>query len=453
MSAATPVAPGGLLSSSTPSAIAWVPSAYFAEGVPYAIATWAAGTMLKDLGHSDGDITVATAFIGLAWSLKPLWAAFVDRYKTKKFFVISMQIVMTGLLAAMGLALGVPDYLPLVIAALWLLAFASATQDICIDGIYITSLDDKRQSAWMGVQGVAWVLGRIFATMAVVWLAGRLERAGFAHSAAWTYALCASAGAMGALAAYHHIVLPTGSIPRGASDGDRAPGGGSTRVVVGVSAGIVLAAVLGHFFSPTLGLVVGGGAAASILVGWRDHVPPFLALVRKKAIWGMLAFVLLYRTGEGFLLQEAPLFLQSALDKGGVGLGLEQKSLVDGLSTIASLGGGLLGGAVAARVLVRLRRQHALHDAADRPRPLPHDALRVRDGLHAARADSHASRERKARRLDGLPELLRLRHGRVDPEHHRGLESAVSAERRAVGNSNPYVALAVAISDCAQKRW
>ncbi|MGH7435834.1 MAG: MFS transporter, partial [Polyangiaceae bacterium] len=334
-------------------AIAWVPSAYFAEGVPYAIATWAAGTMLKDLGHSDGDITVATAFIGLAWSLKPLWAAFLDMYRTKKFFVIAMQLVMTVLLGAMALSLGVPDYLPIVIAVLWLIAFASATQDICIDGIYITSLDEKRQSAWMGVQGVAWVLGRIFATMTVVWLAGRFERAGFARTTAWTYALAASAAVMGALALYHHLVLPTGSMARRPSESERAPAGGAARVVTGVSIGVVLAAVLGHFFTPTLGLLIGGGSAASIVVGWRDHVPPFLALIRKKSIWGMLVFVLLYRTGEGFLLQEAPLFLQSALDKGGVGLSLEQKSFVDGLSTIASLGGGLLGGAVAAKYGLR----------------------------------------------------------------------------------------------------
>jgi PAT family beta-lactamase induction signal transducer AmpG len=341
------------VASSARPAIAWVPSAYFAEGVPYAIATWAAGTMLKDLGHSDGDITVATAFIGLAWSLKPLWAAFLDMYRTKKFFVISMQLVMTVLLVAMAFSLGAADYMPIVIALLWFVAFASATQDICIDGIYITSLDEKRQSAWMGVQGVAWVLGRIFATMAVVWLAGRFEHAGVARTTAWSYALGASAAVMGALAIYHRIVLPTGSMARGANEADRAPPGGAMRIVVGVSVGVVLAAVLGHFFTPTLGVLVGGGSAVSIVVGWRDHVPPFLALVRKKAIWGMLLFVLLYRTGEGFLLQEAPLFLQSALDKGGIGMSLEQKSFVDGLSTIASLGGGLLGGAVAAKYGLR----------------------------------------------------------------------------------------------------
>ena len=432
-------------------AIAWVPSAYFAEGLPYAIATWAAGTMLKDLGHSDGDITVATAFIGLAWSLKPLWAAFLDMYRTKKFFVITMQLVMTVLLGAMALSLGAPDYLPLVIAVLWLIAFASATQDICIDGIYITSLDEKRQSAWMGVQGVAWVLGRIFATMTVVWLAGRFERAGLARTTAWTYALGASAAVMGALALYHHVVLPTGSTPSGAREEDRAHRRKwAARVITGVSVGVVLAAILGHFFTPTLGLLIGGGSAVSVVVGWRDHVPPFLALVRKKAIWGMLLFVLLYRTGEGFLLQEAPLFLQSALDKGGLGLGLEQKSVMSGPSTIAEprrrparrrgrrevrpapravrarpeheraapllrdpQPGGVTDRAPRhghglrprehreVRLLVRLRRQHALHDAADRAGSLPDDPLRVCDGVHAARAHSHAGREREARGLDG----------------------------------------------------
>jgi PAT family beta-lactamase induction signal transducer AmpG len=332
----------------------WVPTAYFAEGVPYAIVTWAAGTMLKDLGHSDGEITVATAFVGLAWSLKPLWAAFLDMYRTKKFFVVSMEATMTVLLAAMALALRMPDSFTPIIAILWLLAFASATQDICVDGVYITSLDDKKQSAWMGVQGVAWMGGRIFATMTVVWLAGRLERAGFDKATAWTCAMGSSALVMGALAGYHQLVLPTGSIPRRASTtptGQAASAGPRAAVSAGV--GALLAAVLWYFFTPTIGILIGAGAAVSLGVGWREHVPPFLSLVQKRAIVGMLVFVLLYRTGEGFLLQEAPLFLQSAREAGGAGLGLEQKSLVDGLSTITSLGGGLLGGAVAARYGLR----------------------------------------------------------------------------------------------------
>src|SRR6478735_4175262 len=140
----------------------WVPSSYLAEGIPFAMVIWVAGTMLKDLGHGDGEITLATASIGIAWSLKPLWASFLDMWKTKKFFVLGTEYLMAVVLGLIALATQLPDYFHLVIAGLWVLAFASATQDICIDGVYITSLDKQRQAAFIGVQGMAWNVGRIF---------------------------------------------------------------------------------------------------------------------------------------------------------------------------------------------------------------------------------------------------------------------------------------------------
>src|SRR6185436_14869928 len=104
----------------------WVPSSYFAEGIPFAMVIWVAGTMFKDLGHSDGEITLATASIGIAWSLKPLWAAFLDMYRTKKFFVLATEFAMSALFAAMALALPLPGSFRIVMALLWVLAFFSA---------------------------------------------------------------------------------------------------------------------------------------------------------------------------------------------------------------------------------------------------------------------------------------------------------------------------------------
>ena len=280
----------------------WVPSAYFAEGIPFALVIWVAGTMLKDLGHGDGEITLATASIGIAWSLKPLWASFLDMWKTKKFFVLSMEALMAAILCLIALATQLPDYLHFVIAGLWVLAFASATQDICVDGVYITSLDPKRQAAFIGIQGMAWNVGRIFATAVIVWVAGALqEDRGMAPKAAWSYALAISAAMMALLAAYHGFVLPTGSLSRRPHD---------VREVVAT-------------FADTL----------------RDFF-------RKKRIWGMLLFVFLYRSGEGFLLIEAPLFLQAPLKAGGAALSLKEKGFIDGtVSSAISIIGGIAGGA------------------------------------------------------------------------------------------------------------
>ena len=277
-----------------------MPSSYFAEGVPFALVIWVAGTMFKDLGHSDAQITVATATVGLAWSLKPLWAAFLDMARTKKFFVLVSEIAIALLLVACALALGAASYFAVIIALLWAIAFASATQDICVDGIYVTSLDERRQAAWIGMQGTAWNAGRIFGTAAVVFVAGALQRRGTPAREAWSWALSCAAFVMAALALYHYFVLPTGSLRR-------------------------------H-----------PGNASEV---FREFAASVRAFFAKKAIWGMLAFVVLFRAGEGFLLVEAPLFLQADPAQGGLGLSLESKSLIDGtLSTAISIVAGLLGG-------------------------------------------------------------------------------------------------------------
>jgi PAT family beta-lactamase induction signal transducer AmpG len=284
----------------------WVPSAYLAEGIPFAIVIWVAGTMFKDLGHTDAEITMSTASIGLAWSLKPFWAAFLDMFKTKKFFVVATEYLMAALLLGIAVSLRLPSYFTAVIFGLWLLAFASATQDICVDGIYITSLDEKRQAAWIGVQGVAWNAGRFFGTALVVWVAGTLqEDYGLAAKPAWAYALIGSACVLAALAAYHTFALPQGSIARRPDN------------------------------------------VAEVVSTFIDTLRDFLA---KPQLWGMLLFVFLYRSGEGFLLVEAPLFLQAQLSDGGAALTLKEKGLIDGtIGTTVSILGGLTGGAFIAR--------------------------------------------------------------------------------------------------------
>jgi PAT family beta-lactamase induction signal transducer AmpG len=340
-------------------AVLWVPTSYFAEGVPFSMASWVAATMFKNLGHTDGEITVATAMIGFAWSLKPFWAAFLEAYKSKKFFVLAMEFALAALLAGIALALPIQNNFQIIIAILWAVAFASATQDICVDGIYITSLDKKGQAAWAGVQGVFWNAGRLFCTSFIVLVAGWASNHGYAMHTAWMYAVGVSAITMAALGVYHFFILPRGSIVK--RDLLRAEAVDSPMPIrAGISIGIGALLTCIIVFGPslmgkppanaTIGSIIGLGAAASIFIGWREHVPPFLDFFRKPAIWGMLLFVFLYRSGEGFLLQEAPLFLQSSVDQGGVGLTLTEKALIDGLvSTTVSLGAGLLGSAFAAK--------------------------------------------------------------------------------------------------------
>jgi len=142
----------------------WVPSLYLAMGIPYNVINGTAVRMYKSLGYSDSVITVAVGSIGIAWSLKPLWAAFLDMYRTKKFFVLAMEWLSGLLFAAIALALSGPGFFGTSIALLWVAAFASSTQDICADGVYLESLDKPAQARYAGLQGAFWVLGKVLAT-------------------------------------------------------------------------------------------------------------------------------------------------------------------------------------------------------------------------------------------------------------------------------------------------
>ena len=275
----------------------WVPSGYFAEGIPYVMITWVAATMFKDLGHSDTEITFWVGNITLMWSLKPLWAAFLDMFKTKKWIVLVMEFGMVSLLALVGFCLPMSCYFLISIAVLWMMAFASATQDICVDGIYITSLNKKEQAKYVGIQGVFWNLGRIFSMAFIVYVASHF---GEGERSSWTIAWCVAAAVMSALAGYHIFFLPRGSVV------DRPKSIKEARV--------------------------------TFVDAWIDFF-------RKPQIWGMLAFVFLFRSGEGLLLGVGHLFLQADSEVGGIGLSLAQKSIIDGtVSTVVSLAGGILGG-------------------------------------------------------------------------------------------------------------
>jgi len=277
--------------------------------------------MFKDLGHSDSEITLSTASVGIMWSLKPLYAGFLDMMKTKKFWVLCMEFAMAVLFGAVALSLALPNYFTVIILLLWLIAFASATQDICVDGVYITSLDKERQAAWIGWQGAFWNAGRIFATALVVGLAGWLQKSGNDPKTAWALALVVSVVTMSGLGIYHIFMLPTGSVPARPESG------------------------------------------AQVMRTFIDQITDFL---KKPQLAMMLVFVFLYRSGEGFLLVEAPLFMQAGLHKGGLGLCatanvtaecphmLADKAIIDGfVSTAVSLAAGIAGGAFASKFTLK----------------------------------------------------------------------------------------------------
>ncbi len=287
----------------------WVISNFIAMGIPFSMVIWVSTRLFKDLGHQDSDITVPIAAIGIVWSLKPFWAGFLDMFKTKKFFVLTTEFIIGVLFVLMGFALLLEHaYFGTIIAIMWVVAFASATQDICSDGIYISTLNKSQQAAYIGVQGMAWNLGRIIAVSGVVWLAGYFkDDMGMQARHAWMYSLIVSGALMGLFGLYHMAMLPTGSVPEEKKNQ-------TAKDIV-------------HDF----------------LVSASDFC-------NKRSLWGMLAFVFFYRSSEGLLLIEAPLFMQGCLEDGALQVGLKDMGIIDGsVSTIVSILGGLLGGAFIAR--------------------------------------------------------------------------------------------------------
>lgn len=287
--------------------ILWVPTLYLAMGIPFnVIMGGTAARMYKSLGYTDGQITVALGSIGVAWSLKPFWAAFLDMYRTKKFFVLTMELLLALIFCAIAFSLPAPGFFQVSIALFWVAAFASSTQDICADGVYLTALNKPSQAKLAGVQGTFWVLGKVLATGLLISTLDRMKVAnGWPEQKLWSSVMLVCGAAMVVLAAYHVFQLPSGSISHRPD---------SAKQVMG------------------------------------DFLETASTFFQKRAFWGMIAFVFLYRLGEGLILMEGQLFLQSSVAHGGLGLTAGQVSDIDAIyGTVAAIVGGLLGGWFAGR--------------------------------------------------------------------------------------------------------
>jgi len=279
----------------------WVPTLYLAMGIPFNVINGTASTMYKSLGLADGEITIALGSVIIAWSLKPLWAAFLDMYRTKKFFVLITEFLLGLLFIGVAMSLPLPGFFQVSIAILWVAAFASSTQDICADGIYLTALDKKTQANLAGVQGMFWNLGKVLATGLLISSLEKVAHAGgWSAQKMWMAVWMTAGAAMVLFTIYHLKFLPTGSIEHRPHSAKQV---------------------------------------------WDDFLGSATTFFHKRAFWGMIAFVFLYRLGEGLILTEGRLFLQSSVESGGLGLTAGQVADIDAVwGTLASITGGILGG-------------------------------------------------------------------------------------------------------------
>ncbi|HRR32086.1 MAG TPA: hypothetical protein P5557_12395 [Candidatus Sumerlaeia bacterium] len=156
----------------------WVPSAYFAEGIPYILAMTVSVIMYKKMGVSNKDIAYYTSWLYLPWVIKPLWSPIVDIFKTKRWWVYSMQLVLAIGMIAVALVLPLPNFFKISLVFLFLIAFSSATHDIACDGFYMLGLSKHQQAWFVGIRASFYRLAMIMGQGFLVIIAGWIE----AHS-------------------------------------------------------------------------------------------------------------------------------------------------------------------------------------------------------------------------------------------------------------------------------
>jgi PAT family beta-lactamase induction signal transducer AmpG len=277
----------------------WVPTLYFAEGVPFFAVALIAGILYKRLGLRNDVIAFYTSWLLLPWSLKPLWSPLIEMFKTKKFFVVFLELAGGLSLALVALCLPLPGYFGYTLALLAVVAFCSSTHDIAADGLYIASLSPKEQAAYTGWQGGFYNAARFFSQGGLIILAGFLElRLGVPR--AWMAIFAAMGLILVALSVYHAQVLPRGGVERRSEN------------------------------------------IRQMAATFREVVVSFL---KKPNIYLLLLFIVLYRAGEGQVVKIGPLFLVDKRAAGGLGLTTDQFGTIYGtFGTLAFVAGSILGG-------------------------------------------------------------------------------------------------------------
>ncbi|WP_295999808.1 MFS transporter [Rugamonas sp.] len=297
------------------SPLLWVPSGYFTMALTYMTLTSVTAIMFKNLGMGNAQAAEYASYLILAYTIKPLFAPFVEMYRTKKFFVLCAQLTIALGFAGVALAMTLPNYMAVLVFLFGVLSLIGATQDIASDGVYVTSLDTKAQSLYCGIQSLSWNIGPIVASGGLVYLSGWLHKNYFHHDAAvfgpewidaWRIIFFIVAGITLAMALWHLRVMPDGA------KADNAP--------------------------------------TSVADATHILVDSFLTFFQKRGVWTMIAFAFLFRLSIGLLEKIGPFFMVDPVAKGGLGLSNELLGIIYGTyGLIAVLLGSLLGGIFVAR--------------------------------------------------------------------------------------------------------
>ena len=300
----------------------WVPTLYFAQGIPYFIVNNISVMMFAKMGVPNGQMALFTSLLYLPWAIKPFWSPFVDIIKTKRWWTIMMQIVMSAAFVLLTLSMPHPDpemiasgQTPISMFTITLLlfaitAFASATHDIAADGFYMLALTQKNQAAFVGIRSTFYRLSSIFGQGVLVYIAGLIETNTGNIPMSWQITLLVTAVLFCGVTLYHTFFIPRPEV-------EKKPEGEKS-------------------------------SAKAIM---QEFGRTFVTYFTKPGLILAILFMLLYRLPEAFLIKMCTPFLVASREVGGLGLSTENVGLAYGTIGVLFLTiGGILGGLYASKV-------------------------------------------------------------------------------------------------------
>ena len=289
----------------------WVPTRYFAEGLPYVAVMTISLVLYKQLGLSNAEITFYTSWLYLPWVIKPLWSPFIDVVKTKRWWITGMQLLIGAAFGGVAFTIPTSFWLQGSLFFFWVMAFSSATHDIAADGFYMLGLDQHQQAWFVGIRSTFYRLATIFGQGVLVMIAGNLQvvfRNTIRYS--WSLMFYGVAGLFIALWLYHSYILPKPKDDKGMEKLD----------------------------------------GSKLMSELKHTVVTFFTKMPVKEVTIAILFMLLYRMPEGLLAKVSSLFLIDSHGAGGLGLSPQEYGLVQGTVGIIGLTlGGILGGIAAGR--------------------------------------------------------------------------------------------------------
>ena len=302
---------------------AWIPTLYFAQGIPYFIVNNISVLMFAKMGVPNGEMALFTSLLYLPWTIKPFWSPFIDIIKTKRWWIISMQILMSIAFILLTLSIPKPDeatiaagttpisMFTITLVLFIITAFASATHDIAADGFYMLALRQSDQAAFVGIRSTFYRLASIFGQGVLVAIAGAIELRYKDIPLSWTITMLDTA-VMFSLVTFYHLF----AIPKPTSDKS---------------------------------VLTPGTASAKAI--FQEFGRTFATYFTKPGVWLAIAFMLLYRLPEAFLIKMCMPFLVASKEAGGLELSTAEVGIVYGtIGVIFLTVGGILGGLFASRI-------------------------------------------------------------------------------------------------------